>query len=33
MKYYVMLSNFDWADEIDLEGFVLFTEDEMKKEK
>lgn len=33
MKYYVMLSSFDWADEIDLEGFVLFTEDELAKEK
>ncbi len=33
MKKYIVKSSFNWADEIDLTGFDLFTEDELKDTK
>lgn len=33
MKYYLVKSNVNWADEIDLDGFDIFTEEELEKIK
>ena len=33
MKYYITEGDVNWADEIDFEGFDLFTEDELKDAK
>lgn len=33
MKYYLVKSGLNWADEIDFEGFDLLTENELKKAK
>ena len=33
MKYYLVKSGLNWADEIDFEGFDLLTEDELEKAK
>lgn len=33
MKYYLVKSNFSWADEIDLCGFDIFTEEILEKIK
>lgn len=33
MKYYLVKSNVNWADELDLEGFDIFTEEELEKIK
>lgn len=33
MKYYLVKSNVNWADELNLEGFDIFTEEELEKIK
>lgn len=33
MKYYLVKSNVSWADEIELEGFDILTEEELEKIK
>jgi len=33
MKYYLVKSSINWADEIDLDGFDIFTEEELEKIK
>jgi len=33
MKYYLVKSSINWADEMDLDGFDIFTEEELEKIK